>query len=508
MPAPAVYVIAVLGTVAVGFAFKEFVYDPHIAPKVAQWRHDYTSRKEARRRRRMPVAVSVSVDHDPNSESDDDSSKRGQSGGFEMESLNPSQTRIRARTVSKEGIESWRTGIQSVISATSLRKRNHTGTSPKPADSISSPSSSTLTDQPRKRQDSRLVPIYAEAETGHEMNTHILTDVDTESISDSSSISSVRQVPSEVSVISSFDFIAPGTPAASSTITTTTTNTITNLEHHDIHEISSLSSLGSLQNLARTFNPIDDANMLNSHESSNLQAAAASNPFSDPTFSTMSFVQASSTSNPSTYPSQPAYPIIQSNGLNPFNPDSTTSSPSLVPSLSLSHPIPRADIEDGVVLLSPPSSSDTYSLYSAPTSRAMSPAVSEAFTSLSGVSDASGASVPVSASASVESLSELSDFSVLETTSERSGSLSGSQLRSSSQSSPRLSQQQSAQVTQGLSGGRVSTTSPFGGSSLSSLSSSGDRNSRDGGTITGRYLTRGEIQHLIDAHSTRPNRDT
>ncbi|KAJ3985147.1 hypothetical protein F5890DRAFT_1473979 [Lentinula detonsa] len=128
MPAPAVYVIAVLGTVAVGFAFKEFVYDPHIAPKVAQWRHDYTSRKEARRRRRMPVAVSVSVDHDPNSESDDDSSKRGQSGGFEMESLNPSQTRIRARTVSKEGIESWRTGIQSVISATSLRKRNHTGT--------------------------------------------------------------------------------------------------------------------------------------------------------------------------------------------------------------------------------------------------------------------------------------------------------------------------------------------------------------------------------------------
>ncbi|KAJ4500876.1 hypothetical protein C8R41DRAFT_899546 [Lentinula lateritia] len=362
MPAPAVYVIAVLGTVAVGFAFKEYVYDPHIKPK---------------------------------------------SRGYEMETLNPTQVRTRTRTLSREGIESWRTGIQSTISATTLRKRNTATTSTMPADSRSliSPSSSTLVDRSRQtRELTPLIPIQTGSELGNEMNTHILTDVDTETISDSTSpsTSSIRQLPSEASIISTFDFNAPETPAPSSTIMISTDHTGTSFEQ--------------LDNLARVSNPVGPATAVDPPSNPN------NNPFLDPNSSPLTTPHASSPLNHSTYPTYPTYLTTQPDmwSSNPSITESSTSSPSMVPSLSLSYPIARADIEDGVVLLSPPSS-DAYSSYSVPTSRAMSPAVSEAFTSLSGVSEVSRMSMPASASASVESLSDFSDFSVLESASDRSG---------------------------------------------------------------------------------------
>ncbi|TFK33198.1 hypothetical protein BDQ12DRAFT_769180 [Crucibulum laeve] len=58
MPAPAVYVLAVVGAVGAAFAFKEFVYEPHIAPRVERWAAEFVAKREAQRRQREgPIAV-------------------------------------------------------------------------------------------------------------------------------------------------------------------------------------------------------------------------------------------------------------------------------------------------------------------------------------------------------------------------------------------------------------------------------------------------------------------
>jgi len=59
MPAPAVYVVAVVGGVAAVIAFKQFVYDPHLAPRIKAWREVRAAQQQARRRRREPVPVST-----------------------------------------------------------------------------------------------------------------------------------------------------------------------------------------------------------------------------------------------------------------------------------------------------------------------------------------------------------------------------------------------------------------------------------------------------------------
>ncbi|KAF4619764.1 hypothetical protein D9613_004738 [Agrocybe pediades] len=54
MPAPAVYVLAILGTVGAALVFKEFVYEPHIAPAIDRWKVEYQA---ARRRRQAQAAA-------------------------------------------------------------------------------------------------------------------------------------------------------------------------------------------------------------------------------------------------------------------------------------------------------------------------------------------------------------------------------------------------------------------------------------------------------------------
>ncbi|TFK94861.1 hypothetical protein K466DRAFT_508616 [Polyporus arcularius HHB13444] len=67
MPGPAVYAGAVLGVVAVfavGYAFHEFVYEPHIAPKVEAWAENFIERRQQRRRQRQgPVAAQPVQEH-------------------------------------------------------------------------------------------------------------------------------------------------------------------------------------------------------------------------------------------------------------------------------------------------------------------------------------------------------------------------------------------------------------------------------------------------------------
>ncbi|KAI0650865.1 hypothetical protein C8Q79DRAFT_998612 [Trametes meyenii] len=59
MPGPAVYIaVAVVGVVAVGIAFHELVYEPHIAPKVEVWAESFLERRRQRRRSgQRPVLV-------------------------------------------------------------------------------------------------------------------------------------------------------------------------------------------------------------------------------------------------------------------------------------------------------------------------------------------------------------------------------------------------------------------------------------------------------------------
>ncbi|KAJ7599090.1 hypothetical protein C8J56DRAFT_1039962 [Mycena floridula] len=103
MPAAAVYILAVVGTVAASLAFVEFVYEPHIAPKVEEWAHNFIAKREARRRQRagpVPVSVAVSSAHDDGNDDDKPS--------FELEKL-----------VSREVLE-WR---GQVSRSTTLRQR-------------------------------------------------------------------------------------------------------------------------------------------------------------------------------------------------------------------------------------------------------------------------------------------------------------------------------------------------------------------------------------------------
>lgn len=74
MPAAAVYVAAVVGAAAAGYAFKEFVYEPHLAPILKQWAEDMQARRQERRRR-MQRAAPVSVPTNPFS--DDAPTSRG-----------------------------------------------------------------------------------------------------------------------------------------------------------------------------------------------------------------------------------------------------------------------------------------------------------------------------------------------------------------------------------------------------------------------------------------------
>ncbi|KAJ3528406.1 hypothetical protein NM688_g8003 [Phlebia brevispora] len=63
MPGPAVYVVAaaaVIGTVAAVYAFKEFVYEPHLAPRIEAWTETLAERRRRNRARRQgPIAVPV-----------------------------------------------------------------------------------------------------------------------------------------------------------------------------------------------------------------------------------------------------------------------------------------------------------------------------------------------------------------------------------------------------------------------------------------------------------------
>ncbi|KAK7696097.1 hypothetical protein QCA50_000740 [Cerrena zonata] len=62
MPGPAVYVVAtvaLVATFATAFAFKEFVYEPHLAPRIEAWAANYVeNRRRNRAHQQGPIAAS------------------------------------------------------------------------------------------------------------------------------------------------------------------------------------------------------------------------------------------------------------------------------------------------------------------------------------------------------------------------------------------------------------------------------------------------------------------
>ncbi|KAI5116391.1 hypothetical protein M0805_005328 [Coniferiporia weirii] len=82
MPAPVVYVVVAISTVAVGFTFKEFVFDPFIRPKLRQWRDEHRARVDARRRR-------ATIPFNARRDEDDDDDNNENVGNGDIPGLHP-----------------------------------------------------------------------------------------------------------------------------------------------------------------------------------------------------------------------------------------------------------------------------------------------------------------------------------------------------------------------------------------------------------------------------------
>ncbi|KDQ63950.1 hypothetical protein JAAARDRAFT_187345 [Jaapia argillacea MUCL 33604] len=113
MPAPAaaVYVAVAITGVAVVIAFKEFVYEPHIAPKLEKWAEEYVASRRERRRLRGLVP---SRPHTTLFESRPPSPLRS---GDDNQSTHELE-RLVAREIAPE-VDEWRNGVESHV----LRRR-------------------------------------------------------------------------------------------------------------------------------------------------------------------------------------------------------------------------------------------------------------------------------------------------------------------------------------------------------------------------------------------------
>ncbi|KAG1736418.1 uncharacterized protein EDB91DRAFT_504891 [Suillus paluster] len=114
MPAPvAVYVVAAIASVAAVLAFKEFVFEPHIAPAIERWVDERRARANERARRRGPVPVPATR-----------RSGDGEPG--------PSGVAPRKRTSVTQGdsieldglnLDEWRNDVHRTATSTGLRRR-------------------------------------------------------------------------------------------------------------------------------------------------------------------------------------------------------------------------------------------------------------------------------------------------------------------------------------------------------------------------------------------------
>ncbi|KAG6888518.1 hypothetical protein C0995_007761 [Termitomyces sp. Mi166 len=119
MPAPAaaaaITVAAIVSAVAVGIAFKQFVYEPHLAPRIERWAEGFLTSRQAQRRQRavaVPVLATPLDISDKRSDSD--------SGGDEER-----QSIELGNSIAKE-VREWRSEVDR---SQTLRRRGKPGSS-------------------------------------------------------------------------------------------------------------------------------------------------------------------------------------------------------------------------------------------------------------------------------------------------------------------------------------------------------------------------------------------
>ncbi|KAJ7463690.1 hypothetical protein FB451DRAFT_1370603 [Mycena latifolia] len=101
MPAPAVvgvYVLATVGTVAAGLAFKEFVYEPHIAPRVERWAEEFLAKRRAKKMQRAGLRAIPVPNHSTKRSDDGHNDGHTDAGAdnqstYELESLVANEVR-------------------------------------------------------------------------------------------------------------------------------------------------------------------------------------------------------------------------------------------------------------------------------------------------------------------------------------------------------------------------------------------------------------------------------
>ncbi|KAI0317933.1 hypothetical protein OF83DRAFT_1118761 [Amylostereum chailletii] len=127
MPGPAIYVVAALGTVVALAAFKEFIFDPHLRPKLEAWQETLREqrRQKIRRRNGLNAPFPVPNDEDSSSSSEDDaplSPSLGTGSGY-------SEPPIPLNDIVSRGVNEWRSSIETGRDPSGMRRRGHPSSS-------------------------------------------------------------------------------------------------------------------------------------------------------------------------------------------------------------------------------------------------------------------------------------------------------------------------------------------------------------------------------------------
>ncbi|ETW83760.1 hypothetical protein HETIRDRAFT_472059 [Heterobasidion irregulare TC 32-1] len=132
MPGPAIYVVVAVSTVVAAVAFKQFVYDPHLRPKLEAWKENMAEQRRARAQRRRQSAAPVpnsAHQSGPDSSGDDgdallvygeqSSSRRRPSLGSEY-----SSSPIELEQLVSREVDQWRSNVDMSRDQSGLRLRH------------------------------------------------------------------------------------------------------------------------------------------------------------------------------------------------------------------------------------------------------------------------------------------------------------------------------------------------------------------------------------------------
>ncbi|KZV72133.1 hypothetical protein PENSPDRAFT_683987 [Peniophora sp. CONT] len=124
MPAPMVYVAVSVCTVAAALAFKEFVYDPHLRPKLQEF---WEEQRQRRRRRHQPMAQRGRRDDSSSGSSNDLGDDNVPLGFHHAVPLGSLHGGIELETLVAQEVDAWRNGVEVRPDTSGLRQRTARG---------------------------------------------------------------------------------------------------------------------------------------------------------------------------------------------------------------------------------------------------------------------------------------------------------------------------------------------------------------------------------------------